>query len=440
MLVVTNAVLGMLAERGWLAGARAKHASLQSTADCMALFAAYVDADAVPESAAILPLVRSTSSWRATAGFKEGPKDGFISFADESYAAMRDDESRTPFFAEAIAARLAEAPRKSLAVLDIGTGPHAVLALLAAKAGARKVYAIEADVEAARRARSLVLDEGWADVIEVIEGFSTSIELPELVDIVVSEIVGSIASEEGVYATVQDAHARLVKEPLLHGSWIPHTVETWGSPCSYALHYALGEEAYDWGRIQEPLRLNCQDATLLPLHHAAARLECIRFTDPSMPSAAGFPAVVESAFEITQQQLEANEDSYFEALCAAGVDEEAASVHAARAARSLSGIAMWCRLVLREAQPAGEGGDGRGAAQIVVETRGGGTGGRSGAPGASCWQTVLPLMAVRPVTVGAGSVVWVRAMVALPDAVEDPVQYSLSVRVSSGAVSSVPAA
>ena len=87
-----------------------------------------------------------------------------------------------------------------------------------------------------------------------------------------------------------------------------------------------------------------------------------------------------------------------------------------------------------------EGGDGRGAAQIVVETRGGGTGGRSGAPGASCWQTVLPLMAVRPVTVGAGSVVWVRAMVALPDAVEDPVQYSLSVRVSSGAVSSVPAA
>ena len=61
-----------------------------------------------------------------------------------------------------------------------------------------------------------------------------------------------------------------------------------------------------------------------------------------------------------------------------------------------------------------EGGDGRGAAQIVVETRGGGTGGRSGAPGASCWQTVhLPLMAVRPVTVGAGSVVWVRAMVAL---------------------------
>ena len=67
-----------------------------------------------------------------------------------------------------------------------------------------------------------------------------------------------------------------------------------------------------------------------------------------------------------------------------------------------------------------EGGDGRGAAQIVVETRGGGTGGRSGAPGASCWQTVhLPLMAVRPVTVGAGSVVWVseshlgRALVAL---------------------------
>ena len=49
-------------------------------------------------------------------------------------------------------------------------------------------------------------------------------------------------------------------------------------------------------------------------------------------------------------------------------------------------------------------------------------------------------MAVRPVTVGAGSVVWAKATVVLPDAVEDPVQYSLSVRVSSGAVSSAAAA
>ncbi len=449
-MLVAGAMLvhGMFGERGWLAGARAKHASLQSTADCMALFAAYADADAVPDMAAQLPLVTGASQWVATDGFKDA---NFISFADESYAAMRDDESRTPFFAEAILARLAEAPPNTLAVLDIGTGPHAVLALLAAKAGARKVYAVEANAEAAQRARAFVAQEGWADVVEVIDGFSTSLALPELVDVCVSEIVGSIASEEGLYATIRDAHARLVKEPRRPDSWIPHTVETWGVPCSYALHYALGASAYDWSRVGEPLRLSCEDGTLLPLHSTACRLESIAFTDPCLPSAACPPPVVESTFVIEPQQLRANERSYYAALRAAGVEAGAARRHAVRAARSMSGLAMWCRLELRQAKPAAQADEGagqpegtpeiegdcgrlwEGAPEIVVETRGAGAGGASGAPGPSCWQTVLPLMAARPVTVGAGSVVRATATMQVPDAVEDPLRYSVDVRVSSEA-------
>ena len=38
-------------------------------------------------------------------------------------------------------------------------------------------------------------------LIEVIEGFSTELTLPEKVDLCVFEICGSLASEEGLYAT-----------------------------------------------------------------------------------------------------------------------------------------------------------------------------------------------------------------------------------------------
>ena len=79
------------------------------------------------------------------------------------------------------------------------------------------------------RAREAVRAAGWSEVIEVIEGFSTEVTLPEKVDLVVSEIVGSVASEEGLYATTADAHARHVLRPTRADSWIPHTVETWSA-------------------------------------------------------------------------------------------------------------------------------------------------------------------------------------------------------------------
>ena len=415
--------------QGWFAGARAKHASLQSMAHCQELFAAYADTPgATPDAAEQLSSVRGKSSWSATDGFRD---TSFISFADEAYAAMRDDESRTPQFAAAIKARLDEAPANTLTVLDIGTGPHAVLALLAARSGARKVYAIEASDVAARRARATVEAAGFHGVVEVIEGFSTAVELPEKVDLVVSEIVGSIASEEGVYASIKDAHSRFVRRPLDPASWIPCQIETWGVPCSYALQYALGGEDYDWGRIREPLRLNCLDGLVLPLHGTAQRLEAIDFTDADLPSADASPRPVESVFVVEEERLQRNERRYFEMLSAEGVEPQAARLHAGRAARGLSGLAMWCRLTLRQGR-SGAGGD---VDEIVVETRGAGVGGASGEPGDSCWQTVLPLLEGRPVTVTAGSVIRTKATVELPGGVDDPLRYSVDMHVlSPGAV------
>ena len=58
-------------------------------------------------------------------------------------------------------------------------------------------------------------------LIEVIEGFSTELTLPEKVDLCVFEICGSLASEEGLYATMKDARERHVKRPDAPESYIP---------------------------------------------------------------------------------------------------------------------------------------------------------------------------------------------------------------------------
>ena len=110
------------------------------------------------------------ASWSATDGFVE---KSFIAFDEGAYAAMRDDEGRTPLFARAIKDRLAGTDDQT--VLDVGTGPYALLALIAARAGAKKVYAIEASPEAAKRARAAIFaaKDVPPGVIEVIDGFST---------------------------------------------------------------------------------------------------------------------------------------------------------------------------------------------------------------------------------------------------------------------------
>ena len=66
-----------------------------------------------------------------------------------------------------------------------------------------------------------------AGLIEVHEGFSTTLELPELADLLVAEIVGSVASGEGIYATMHDAQQRLMRRPYEADAYIPRAVETW---------------------------------------------------------------------------------------------------------------------------------------------------------------------------------------------------------------------
>ena len=107
-------------------------------------------------AAAAVATALKTVSWSATDGFdSDFPSQiNFIEFDEKAYRAMRDDPRRTPKFAKAIRARLAEL--QDAVVLDLGTGPFCVFALIAATAGAKKVYAVEANPEAARRAKAFI--------------------------------------------------------------------------------------------------------------------------------------------------------------------------------------------------------------------------------------------------------------------------------------------
>lgn len=153
----------------------------------------------------------------------------------EDYEDMRDDEERTSKYAAAIQRRLAGT--RDAAVVDIGTGPFALLALIAARAGARRVYAIEREGWVAESARQAVKEAGFDGVVRVIQDDAVKVELPEKVDLVISEIVGSIATGESCVDIIRDARRRFLKAaPAQRPQMIPARCQTFVAPVSYAYH------------------------------------------------------------------------------------------------------------------------------------------------------------------------------------------------------------
>jgi type I protein arginine methyltransferase len=73
----------------------------------------------------------------------------------------------------------AELARPRQVVLDVGTG-SGVLAIWAAKAGAKRVYAVEATAMATH-ARALAERNGVGQVVQILEGYMEQQNLPEKV-------------------------------------------------------------------------------------------------------------------------------------------------------------------------------------------------------------------------------------------------------------------
>lgn len=119
---------------------------------------------------------------------------------------MLEDEQRTSSFQAALRATVTPDD----VVLDIGTGTG-VLAVTAALAGARHVYAVEATAMG-RVAQRLVDTNGVADRVTIIDGHSYDTDLPERATVLVSEIIGDDPLQERIVPTFADARARLLAD------------------------------------------------------------------------------------------------------------------------------------------------------------------------------------------------------------------------------------
>jgi precorrin-6B methylase 2 len=137
------------------------------------------------------------------------------------HARMLHDDRRTGDFISALAA----AVRPGDVVLDIGTG-SGVLAVAVARAGASRVYAVEASDIAAVAARVFEAN-GVADRITLVPGWSRQVELPERADLLVAEVIGNEPLEEEILETTLDARRRLLKPG---GRLVPHALELLARP------------------------------------------------------------------------------------------------------------------------------------------------------------------------------------------------------------------
>ena len=136
----------------------------------------------------------------------------------EVHRTMICDRVRTESFRLAIDAVV----RPGDVVLDVGAG-SGILSMFAAKAGAARVYAVERTTVAVL-ARELAIANGLGELIEVMHGDVLDVELPEPVDVIVSEWLGGFGIDEGMLAPVIAARDRWLKPG---GAMIPQSVTAW---------------------------------------------------------------------------------------------------------------------------------------------------------------------------------------------------------------------
>jgi len=126
-------------------------------------------------------------------------------YSVEAYGKMLKDTTRMEAYHEAIR----RAVQPGSVVLDIGTGTG-IHALMAARAGARHVYAVE-PADSVLLAPAVARANGLEDRITFIQDLSTRITLPERADVVVSDLHGTVPWYQQHIPTIVDARARFLK-------------------------------------------------------------------------------------------------------------------------------------------------------------------------------------------------------------------------------------
>ena len=146
-----------------------------------------------------------------------------------------EDEMRLTAFAQAISSTV----RPGDVVVDLGCGTG-ILGLLACRAGAARVYAIDAG-GMAEIARVIAAANGLADRIAIISGHSQQVSLPERADVVVCDQIGHFGFEAGLLQFFEDARRRFLKPD---GRFLPLRLRLSIAPVEIP---ALSREMSFWG-------------------------------------------------------------------------------------------------------------------------------------------------------------------------------------------------
>jgi predicted RNA methylase len=114
----------------------------------------------------------------------------YFAMTDHVFDCMIDTE-RTHAFAKAIA----ETVQRGDVVVDMGAG-SGVLAMLAARAGAKTVYAVELDRNNIATLGAVFRANNLADKIVLVQGDVRTAALPEKVDVIIGEMIATALIEE----------------------------------------------------------------------------------------------------------------------------------------------------------------------------------------------------------------------------------------------------
>ena len=183
------------------------------------------------------------------------------SYDVSSTVTMESDQDRVGFYREAL-----KKVARNKTVLDIGTGDHGILAQLALEAGAKHVYAVEIREGAARNAQQ-TLDSLYpgkatvfkANIAKLHRRDRALLDALREVDIVVHEVFGTIASEEGIVQIFQSVLKNRLPRTEIQS--VPQRAETLISPVTRPQKLVRGVTNAD-GSLWQGYAENSQRAQL----------------------------------------------------------------------------------------------------------------------------------------------------------------------------------
>lgn len=124
----------------------------------------------------------------------------------DEFGDMIADSARFAAYADAIQ----RAVRPGDVVVDLGCGPG-IFALLACRAGAKRVHAVDAG-EVIHFARQLAAANGFSDRIEFFHGDSRKMQLTERANVIVSDVRGALPLFGDALPSIEDARERFLVE------------------------------------------------------------------------------------------------------------------------------------------------------------------------------------------------------------------------------------